>query len=109
MVRFRAISVLLLAITFPSIAQARKPLSTAHLAPISFKPTTLLRLDLPVKAANPCRVCGSGVPDARLGHNTFLGADSANDRLRLYVKRDFRQFTVDVSTNSALVGYGFRF
>jgi hypothetical protein len=109
MVRFRAISVLLLAMAFPSIGQARKPLSTAHLAPMTFKPTTLLKLDLPVKAANPCRVCGSGIPDARLGHNTFLGADAANDRLRLYVKRDFRQVTVDVSTNSALVGYGFRF
>jgi hypothetical protein len=109
MVRSRAISVLLLAMALPSVAQARKPLSTAHLAPVNFKPTTLLKLDLPVKAANPCRVCGSGIPDARVGHHLYLGADTASDRLRLYVKRDFRQFTVDVSTNSALVGYGFRF
>src|SRR5215475_7524840 len=109
MVRLRAIGVWLLVASFPGIAQARKAFSTAHLAPTNFKATTLLRPDLPVKNASSCGVCGSGIPDARVGRNLFLGADSASGRLRLYVKRDFRQVTIDVSTNSALVGYGFRF
>ena len=108
MVRLRTLAFAVTVLLIPCAAQARKPLSAALLSPV-LKPTTTLRLDLPVLHGSACRVCGSGIPDARIGHNLLLGADGAMDRVRLYVKHDFRQFTVDVSTNSALVGYGFRF
>jgi hypothetical protein len=108
MVRLRAFAFALTVLVLPSPGLARKPLSAALLSP-ALRPTTALRLDLPVVHSTGCRTCGSGIPDARIGHNLLLGADSGMDRLRLYVKHDLRQVTVDVSTNSALVGYGFRF
>lgn len=108
MVRLRTLAFGLLLLAIPSAAQARKPLSAALLTPV-LRPTTMLRLDLPVLPSHACRVCGAGIPDARIGHNLLLGADGVHDRLRLYVKQDFRQFSVDVGRSSALVGYGFRF
>ena len=109
MVRLRTLALTLSVLAIPSIAQARKPLSTPVLVPALVKPVTMLRPDLPVLRSSSCGICGAGIPDARVGHNLMLGADGAFDRVRLYLKRDFRQVTVDVGTNSALVGYGFRF
>jgi hypothetical protein len=109
MVRLATLGTLLTVLAVPAPAQARKPLSAATLAALSLRPPPALRLDLPLETAAACRICGSGIPDARVGRNLLLGADSARDRLRLYVKRDDRQWSVDVSTNSALLGYGFRF
>jgi hypothetical protein len=109
MVRLRTLVFTLSALAIPNAALARKPLSAPVLVPVLVKPTTVMRLDLPVPHSSTCGICGSGIPDARVGHNLLLGADGASDRLRLYLRRDFRQLSVDVGTNSALVGYGFRF
>ena len=108
MVRLRTLAFMLAVLAIPAVAQARKPLSAALLTPV-LQPTTVLRLDLPRVQSSTCAVCGTGIPDARLGHNLLLGADGVHDRLRLYVKQDFRQFSVDVGRNSGLLGYGFRF
>jgi hypothetical protein len=84
------------------------------------------RLDLSLAATRvvragpaPCRICGPGLPDARLGTHLRLGADSSNvfcDRLRVYVKVapqrgdvGEKQLSVDVSTNSAVLLVGARF
>jgi len=103
MVRLRTLAFTLAVLAIPAAAQAKKPLSAALLTP-ALKPTTVLRLDLPPLPANACKVCGSGIPDARIGRNLLLGADGVHDRLRVYVRQDFRQFSVDVGRNSGLVG-----
>src|SRR5262245_33403683 len=112
MVRLHAFAALALAmVAVPATTHARKSASTATLAPpaLRLNPTLRLVLTLPAHLGNGCKVCGSGIPDAHIGRNTFLGADGVMDRVRLYVKRDATQWSVDVNTNSALLGYGFRF
>jgi hypothetical protein len=99
-------------------AQHASPTAPASGATLSARITLLSAL--PAVPRSSCRMCGSGIPDARLSPSLSMGADSSSifsQRLRVFLRKveptpgPHREMllSVDVGSNSGLFLLGSRF
>jgi hypothetical protein len=99
-------------------AQHAGPTAPASGATLSARITLLSAL--PPGPRSTCRICGSGIPDARLSSSLSMGADSSSvfsQRVRVFLRkvepspgpRREMLLSVDVGSNSGLFLLGSRF